>query len=149
MATEVILMDTVKDLGKEGDVVKVKDGYARNFLLPKKLAGPVTEGARRQLVKLQRERAAAAVEAAAAAKAAAAKLAGVSVTLAVKTSDGEHLYGSVGASDIASALAAQGFEIGREAIMLPEPIKELGVVDVNIRLDAGAEAAIKVWIVEE
>lgn len=149
MATEVILMDTVKDLGKEGEVVKVKDGYARNFLFPKKLAGPVTEVARRQLVKLQRERAAAAVEAAAAAKAAAAKLAGVSVTLAVKTSDGEHLYGSVGVSDIAAALKTQGHEIGREAIILEEPIKELGVVDVNIRLDAGAEATIKVWVVEE
>ncbi len=149
MATEVILMDTVKDLGKEGAVVKVKDGYARNFLFPKKLAAPVTEGTRRQLVKLQRERAAAAAAAAAVAKAAAAKLAGISVTLAAKTSDGEHLYGSVGATDIAAVLKAQGFEIGREAILLEEPIKELGVVDVNIRLDAGAEAMIKVWVVEE
>jgi len=149
MATEVILMDTVKDLGKEGAVVKVKDGYARNFLFPKKLAAPVTEGTRRQLVKLQRERAAAAAAAAAVAKSAAAKLAGISVTLAAKTSDGEHLYGSVGATDIAAVLKAQGFEIGREAILLEEPIKELGVVDVNIRLDAGAEAMIKVWVVEE
>jgi large subunit ribosomal protein L9 len=149
MATEVILMDTVKDLGKEGQIVKVKDGYARNFLFPKKLAAPVSEGTRRQLVKLQAVRAAAAAEAAAAAKAAAAKLAGVSVTLTAKTSDGEHLYGSVGAADIAAALVAQGFEIGREAVMLQEPIKELGVLDVNIRLDAGAEATIKVWVVEE
>jgi large subunit ribosomal protein L9 len=149
MAIEVILMDTVKDLGAEGKVVKVKDGYARNFLFPKKLAAPVTEGTRRQLMKLQRDRAAAAVAAAAAAKAAAAKLAGVSVTLAVKTSDGVHLYGSVSAADIAAALKAQGFEIGREAVEVPEPIKELGVFDVKIRLDAGAEAAIKVWVVEE
>ncbi len=149
MAIEVILMDTVKDLGAEGKVVKVKDGYARNFLFPKKLAAPVTEGTRRQLVKLQRDRASAAVASAAAAKAAAAKLAGVSVTLAVKTSDGVHLYGSVGAADIATALKAQGFEIGREAVEVPEPIKELGVFDVKIRLNAGAEAAIKVWVVEE
>jgi len=149
MAKEVILMDTVKDLGKEGQVVTVKDGYARNFLLPRKLAAPVTEGTRRQLVKLQRERAAAAAAAAAQAKAAAAKLAGVSVTLAVKTSDGEHLYGSVGAADIATALKAQGFDVGRDAITVPEPIKELGVFDVMVRLDAGAEAAIKVWVVEE
>ncbi len=149
MAIEVILMDTVKDLGAEGKVVKVKDGYARNFLFPRKLAAPVTEGTRRQLVKLQRDRAAAAVAVAAAAKAAAAKLAGVSVTLAVKTSDGVHLYGSVSAADIATALKAQGFEIGREAVEVPEPIKELGVFDVKIRLDAGAEATIKVWVVEE
>lgn len=149
MAIEVILMDTVKELGKEGEVVKVKDGYARNFLFPKKLAAPVTQGTRRQLVKLQQERAEAAAKAAEAAKEMVAKLDGVSVTLAVKTSDGEHLYGSVGAPDIAEALAAQGVEVGRDAVLLPEPIKELGVLDVTIRLDAGVETAIKVWVVEE
>lgn len=149
MATEVILMDTVKDLGKEGDILKVKDGYARNFLFPQKLAAPVTEGTRRQLVKLQRERAEAAAAAAAAAKEIADKLVGVSVTLTAKTSDGEHLYGSVGAADIAAALAEQGFDIPRDAIVLEEPIKALGVLDVTVRLDAGVEATIKVWIVEE
>jgi large subunit ribosomal protein L9 len=149
MATEVILMDAVKDLGKEGEVVKVKDGYARNFLFPKNLAAPVTEGTRRQLAKLQQERAEAAAKATEVARQTAAKLDGVSVTLTVKTSDGEHLYGSVGAADIVDALAAQGIDVAREAVVLPEPIKELGVLDVTIRLDAGVEAAIKVWVVEE
>ncbi len=149
MAKEVILMDAVKDLGKAGDVVTVKDGYARNYLMPRKLAAPVTEATRRQLAKLQRDRERAAREAAAAAAAAAEKLSGMSVTLAKKTSDGEHLYGSVGPADIAAALTAQGFEIARDKVDVPEPIRELGVFDVKIRLASGVEAAIKVWVVEE
>jgi len=149
MAKEVILMDTVKDLGVAGDVVTVKDGFARNFLLPRKLAAPVTEATRRQLAKLTREREAAARAVAAAAQALAGKLAGVSVTLAMKTSDGEHLYGSVGTADIASALKAQGFAIERDKIEVPGNIKELGVFDVKIRLADGVEATIKVWVVEE
>lgn len=149
MAKEVILMAAVKDLGREGDVVSVKDGFARNYLLPRKLAAPVTEVTRRQLAKIQRLRQSAERDAAAAAQVMAAKLSGVSVTLAMKTSDGEHLYGSVGAADIATALKAQSFEIARDAIDVPEHIKELGVFDAKIRLAAGIEATIKVWVVEE
>ncbi len=149
MAKEVILMDVVKDLGNAGDVVTVKDGYARNYLMPRKLAAPVTETTRRRLAKLQREREALAREAVAATVAVAAKLAGLSLTLAMKTSDGEHLYGSVGPVDIAAALKAQGFEVSRDQVDMPEHLRELGVFDVKIRLAAGAEAAIKVWIVEE
>ncbi len=149
MAKEVILMDAVKDLGKAGDIVTVKDGYARNFLLPRKLAASVTAATRRQLAKLQRDREAAAVEAAAAAAAVAQKLSGMSVTLAMKTTDGEHLYGSVNAAEITAALKAQGIEVERDKVQVPEPIRELGVFDINIRLDAGVEATIKVWVVEE
>lgn len=149
MAKEVILMDVVKDLGKEGDVVTVKDGYARNYLFPGKLAAPVTDATRRQLVKLQRDRAVAAQAAAVQAQALAAKMAGVSVTLAMKTSDGEHLYGSVGTTEIAAALKTQGFDVARDAINVPEHIKELGVFEAVIRLGAGVETTIKVWVVEE
>lgn len=149
MAKEVILMDTVKDVGIAGDVVTVKDGFARNYLFPRKLAAPVTEATRRQLAKLTRDREAQAREAQAQAQATVEKLAGISVTLAMKTTDGEHLYGSVGAADIASSLKAQGFAIERDKIEVPENIKELGVFDVKIRLAAGAETTIKVWVVEE
>lgn len=149
MAKDVFLMQTVASLGKEGDVVKVADGYARNFLFPRKLAAPVTEATRRQLAKLQREREAARRESAAQATAAAAKLAGVSVTLAVKTSDGEHLYGSVSVSDIAAALKTQGFDVDRSMVEIKDPIKELGVFEVKVRLLAETEATIKVWVVEE
>ncbi len=149
MATEVILMKTVESLGQEGGVVKVADGYARNFLFPRGLAAPVTDVTRRQLAKLQREREASRREALAAAGALAAALAEVSVTLPVKTSDGENLYGSVSAADIAAVLKMQGFEVERGAIEIPEPIKTLGVYEVKIRPAAEAEATIKVWVVEE
>jgi len=149
MATEVMLMQTIPDLGEEGTVVRVADGYARNFLLPRRLAELVTPAAQRRLVKLQQEREEANKALAAEAAAMAERLAGVSVTLAVKTSDGEHLYGSIGASEIVEALQAQGFTIDKQAVGIPDPIKELGVYEVKIILAAGQEATIKAWVVEE
>ncbi len=149
MAKEVILMETVKDLGNEGSVVTVKDGYARNYLFPRKLAAPVTAATRRLLVKLQRDRAAAAQELLTKAQLLAAKMANVSVTLAMKTSEGGHLYGSVGPAEVATALQAQGFEIARDAVEVPEHIKELGVFEAKVRLGAGVDVTVKVWVVEE
>ncbi len=149
MAKEVILMDKVKDLGDAGDIVTVKDGYARNYLLPRNLAAPVTDVTRRKLATLQRSREAAALEAVAAAKELAAKLQGVSLTLAMKTTDGEHLYGSVGVADVMAALKTQGFEMARDQIEVPENIRELGVFDVIVKLAADVQTTIKVWVVEE
>ncbi len=149
MATEVFLMADVANLGSEGEVVTVADGYARNYLLPKQLAAPVTEATRRRLVKLQGERVAAKLEATADARKRAKKLEGVSVTIAVKTVEGEKLYGSVGEVEIAAALKQQGFDIDRSQIGLAETIKELGVFEVIIKLQPEVDATIKAWIVEE
>ena len=149
MATEVMLMQTIPDLGTEGSVVRVAEGYARNFLLPRGLAELVTPAAQRRLEKLKREREEANKVLAAEAAALAGRLAGVSVTLAVKTSDGEHLYGSVGATEMVAALKAQGFSIEKQAIEIPDPIKELGVYEVTINLAADQTATIKAWVVEE
>jgi large subunit ribosomal protein L9 len=149
MATEVFLMADVANLGSEGEVVTVADGYARNYLLPKQLAAPVTEATRRRLVKLQGERVAAKLEATADARKQAKKLEGVSVTIAVKTVEGEKLYGSVGEVEIAAALKQQGFDIDRSQIGLSETIKELGVYEVIIKLQPEVDATIKAWIVEE
>lgn len=149
MATEVMLMETIADLGKEGSVVRVADGYARNFLFPRRLAELVTPAAQRRLVKLQREREEVSKVLMAEAGALVKRLEGVSVTLAVKTSDGEHLYGSVGVGDIAESLSGQGFTIDKSAIEIAEPIKELGVYDIKINLAAGQSATIKAWVVEE
>jgi large subunit ribosomal protein L9 len=149
MATEVFLMADVANLGSEGEVVTVADGYARNYLLPKQLAAPVTEATRRRLVKLQGERVAAKLEATADARKQAKKLEGVSVTIAVKTVEGEKLYGSVGEVEIAAALKQQGFDIDRSQIGLAETIKELGVFEVIIKLQPEVDATIKAWIVEE
>ena len=149
MATEIFLMADVADLGVEGDVVIVADGYARNYLIPKQLGAPVTDATKRKLAKIQREREIARAESMADAKKMAAKLEGVSVTIAVKTSEGEKLYGSVGEQEIADALKAQGTEIDRNLIDLESHIKELGVFDVKIKLHPDVEASVKVWIVEE
>ncbi len=149
MATEVFLMADVADLGVEGDVVTVADGYARNYLIPKQLGAPVTAATKRRLAKIQREREEARAAAIADAEALAKKLAGISVTIPVKTVEGEKLYGSVGEVEIAEALKVLGIEIDRHLIVLDEHIKELGVFDVAIKLQPEVEATVKVWIVEE
>jgi len=149
MATEIFLMANVDDLGVEGDVVTVADGYARNYLIPKKLGAPVTNSTTRQLAKIQKEREIALAVATADAKKMVAKLEGVSVTITVKTSEGEKLYGSVGELEIAEALKAQGIVIDKSLIVLESHLKELGVFDVTIQLHPEVATSIKVWIVEE
>jgi large subunit ribosomal protein L9 len=149
MATEVLLMSDVANLGREGDVVKVADGYARNYLLPKKLAAPVAEATRRKLAKIRQQREANREAELASARELAAKLQGVSVTIAVKTGTEDKLFGSVSAASITDAVTAQGIELPKHAIQLEHPIKELGVFDVKAKLHAEVEATIKVWVVEE
>jgi large subunit ribosomal protein L9 len=149
MAKEVLLMADVADLGKEGDVVTVSEGYARNYLLPQKLAAPVTEATRRRLAHLQRDRAKTREAELAACQALAAKLQTVSCTIAVKTGEGERLYGSVTAAEILRVLKEQGIELERQAVALEHPLKDLGVYDVPVKLHPQVETTIKVWVVEE
>jgi len=149
MVTEVLLMTDVKNLGDTGAVVKVSDGYARNFLFPQKLAAPVSAGMQRRLAKLQAEREASRKLAVDAARDLAAKLKEASCTLVVKASSEEHLYGSVAAADIAEALAKQGFNVDKSCIYLETPIKKLGVFDVMVKLHADVETTVRVWVVKE
>ncbi len=149
MAIELLLMDNVPDLGKEGDVVTVADGYARNYLLPKGLAEKVTPAARARLAKLQEKRAEERKQQLAAAKSLADKLANISCTITVKTGEEGKLYGSVTNSDIARALAEQDVEIDRHSIVIEEPIKELGVFDIKVKLHPELDTTVKVWIVGE
>jgi large subunit ribosomal protein L9 len=149
MATEVLLMADVPDLGAEGSVVNVADGYARNYLFPKKLAAPVTKGAHARLAVLRENREKARSEELAAARELAGRLSGCSCTIAVKTGTDEKMYGSVSNADIAQALEKQGMVIDRHKIELDAPLKELGVFDVRVKLRADVNATVKVWIVEE
>jgi len=146
---EVLLMNDVKDVGNAGDVVQVADGYARNYLFPKKLAEAVTQAARARLQKLQKEREVQRVAERAKMQSVADRLAGLSCTIAVKTAEHEKLYGSVTAVEIAENLKGQGVEIDREAIELESPIKALGVYTVPVRLAADLVVSLKVWVVEE
>ncbi len=149
MATEVLLLADVENLGKAGDVVKVADGYARNYLLPGDLAAPVSQHALRRLAKMRKEREELSRIQMAEAKDTAAKLVNVSVTIRAKTVDGTRLYGSVAAGDIVAALQeGNKIAVDKSQVVLAEPIKETGTFDVVIRLHPEVTPTIKVWIVE-
>lgn len=149
MATEVLLMADVADLGTAGDVVRVHDGYARNYLMPRKLAAPVTEGMRRQLVKLQERRVAQGKQELQLAQELANRLASASCTIPMKASSDQKLYGSVSAGDIAAVLKGQDLDVDKAQILLEAPIKELGVFSVPVKLHNEVQATLKVWVVEE
>ena len=150
MSMEILLLSDIPDLGQAGDVVKVADGYARNYLLPKDLAAPVSPHALKRLEKMRKEREELGRIQLAEAKDKAAKLANVSVTIRAKTVDGTRLYGSVQAADIVAALeAGNKVTVDKAQVDLPEPIKETGTFDVVIKLHPDVAPAIKVWVVEE
>lgn len=146
---EVILREDVKSLGKAGELVKVKPGYARNFLLPKGLAYEATEGNRKRIQAESKARVAKSAEERTAAEALAAKLGAVSVTLARKAGEGDRLFGSITAQDIADALAKQGFAVDKRKIELEHPIKSLGAHSVPLRLHHEVQAELRVTVVAE
>jgi len=146
---EVILREHVDHLGDRGEVVKVADGYARNYLLPRKLALLATEGNKRQIEAERVKFEAKESEQRKLAGAVAERLGTVEIVIARKVGDTEALYGSVTNADITEALGAKGFEIDRRTLQLAEPIKRLGEYDVPARLHRDVTATIKVKVVAE
>jgi large subunit ribosomal protein L9 len=147
MAVELILLEDVEDLGKAGEKVNVAPGYARNYLLPKGLAEKITPGALRQ-IEARRER----IEAKRKqdldnASALAAKIAETEITIPMQAGEDDQLFGSVTSHLIADALKEQGIEIESRKIKLEEPLKELGVFNVTIKLHSDVDATAKVWVV--
>lgn len=149
MSIEVLLMADVQNLGKEGSIVKVSDGYARNYLFPRKLAAPVSETTRRRLEKIKKQREAEEKAHIELLRDLAEKIKSVSVTIPAKIQEGTTIYGSVTAVDIVSVLEKHGVNIERKAILLENPIKALGTYDVKVNLGSGVESVVKVWVVEE
>jgi large subunit ribosomal protein L9 len=146
---EVILRDHVDNLGRRGEVVKVADGYARNYLLPRKLALIATPG---NLKQVERERVkfdAKEAEEKGAAEGIAAKMSGLEVVIARRVGETEALYGSVTSSDIADVLASRGFEVDRRKIGLREPIKKLGSYAVPVKLHRDVTVEVPVKVVAE
>jgi large subunit ribosomal protein L9 len=146
---EVILRHAVENLGKPGDVVKVKNGYARNYLLPHNLAYEATPG---NLKRIQQERdrlEAAEGQRRGSAQEIATKLEQVSLTFSARVGEEGKLFGSVTASDIAQQLEQQGFHIEKRQIDLHEPIKSLGVYRVPVRLHADVKPEIRVWVIKQ
>ena len=146
---EVILREHVDNLGRRGDLVKVADGYARNYLLPRKLALLATDGNKkvieREKVKFDVKEA----EEQKVAQAVADRLATVEIEIARKVGETDALFGSVTNADIADALAAKGFDIDRRKIQLHEPIKKIGEVEVPVKLHRDVVVKLKVKVVAE
>ena len=145
---ELILMADVEQLGRRGATVRVKDGYARNFLLPQQLAVVATDTNRAQAEAEVTRRAAAAAQTHAAAQEMQARLVDESVTVAVKTGPAGHLFGSVTSEDIARALGSAGFQITKKQIRLEAPIKALGEYDVPVRLHPDVPMTARVRVVK-
>ena len=149
MSKEVVLMADVQGLGAQGEVVRVAEGYARNYLLPRNLAAPVTEGTRRKLEKARKVREEQEVLELESAQGLVKSIEQVSCTIPVKTGEGGKLFGSVTVPDIVSALKAQGVEVDKHQVDLPEPIRELGVFNIPIKVHPKVQATLKIWVVEE
>ena len=146
---EIILRQAVENLGTTGDVVKVKSGYARNYLLPHGLAYEATPG---NLKRIQQERErleAAENQRRESAQSVAEKLEQVSLTFSARVGEEGKLFGSVTAADIAQQLEAQGFHLEKRQIDLHEPIKALGVYRVPIRLHADVKPEVRVWVIKQ
>lgn len=146
---DVILRTSVPNLGKAGDIVTVKDGYARNYLLPRNLAYVATEGNKRRLLAEQSQREKRHATEVSEARAVAARLEAISVTFTMKAGDGDKLFGSVTAADIAEKLSAEGFAVDKRQVELHEPLKSLGVFKVPIRLHSEVKPELRVWVVRE
>ncbi len=146
---KVILTDEVYGLGGRGEVVNVKDGYARNYLLPKQLAKEATTGNIAVVEQQKRKWAMLSQEEKKAAEELAGKLGKVEVTIEKKVGDSGTLYGSVTSNEIVSALEAQGFEVEKRQLELGEPIKTLGSHEVSIHLHREVSASITVTVIGE
>jgi large subunit ribosomal protein L9 len=146
---EVILREHVENLGKRGEIVKVADGFARNYLLPRKLALPATAGNRKHVERERKIMETREAQEKAGAEAIATRLATVDIAIARRVGDTEQLYGSVTAADIVDFLKSKGFEVDRRKLILPEPLKALGEFDVPLKLHREVTVPLKVKVVKE
>lgn len=146
---DVILRQAVENLGKPGDLVAVKSGYARNYLIPRGFALPATEGNKKRIEQQKARLEAAENERREAAQAIANRLEEVSLTFSARVGEEDKLFGSVTAADIAQQLHSQGFEmIEKRQIDLHDPIKSLGVYRVPVKLHADVKPEVRVWVIK-
>ena len=146
---EVILREHVDNLGRRGDVVKVTPGYARNFLLPRKLALAVTENNKRQIDREKKLAEARDMEEKSAAEAVAARIGALEIEIGRRVGENDTLYGSVTSADIAQALKDKGFDIDKRKITLAEPLKALGENTIPVKIHRDVTAQVKVKVVAE
>jgi len=146
---EVILREHVESLGRRGDIVKVAEGYARNYLLPRKLALAVTENNKKQIEREKKLAEARDVEEKGQADAIAARLAQIEIEIPRRVGENETLYGSVTTQDIAQALKDKGFDVDKRKIQLPEPLKALGESTIPVKIHREVVAQVKVRVIAQ
>lgn len=146
---DIILREHVEHLGARGEIVKVADGYARNYLLPRKLALLATEGNKKRVERERKIAEAREAEERAASEAIATRLSALELTFTRRVGETEQLYGSVTSGDIADALKAKGFDIDKRKILLPDALKALGEVTVPVKLHRDVTAQLKVTVAKE
>ena len=146
---KVILLKDIETLGSAGEVVEVKNGYGRNFLIPRNEALVATAANMAQFESRRKQQETLAERDRRAAEALAKKLEAESITAQVKVGEEDRLFGSVTAQNIAELLDEKGYEVDRRAIHLGDPIRELGVYNIEVRLHPEVAAAVKLWVVKE
>lgn len=146
---KVILLQNVDRLGKIGDIVNVKEGFARNFLIPQKKASIATDGNVKLQESLKKKKAVEEQKILAAAKALAEKMGGMSLTIHAQSGEEEKLFGSVSNDMIAKALADEGVTVDKKDVILDEPIKKLGVFQVTVKVHPEVKANLRVWVVKQ
>lgn len=144
---ELLLIHNVENLGRQGDIVEVRAGYALNFLLPQGLATIATDHHKRMVEKHREKLRAIEIEKLSEFRKLADELGQQSITIEANANDEGHLYGSVGAHEIVDSLKAAGFTMATDQIRLEGPLKELGLYTVKVHLHAEVDAAVKVWVV--
>ncbi|WP_419161241.1 50S ribosomal protein L9 [Candidatus Palauibacter sp.] len=146
---EVILRKDVADLGLAGEMVSVRPGYARNYLIPQGIALAANEGNRRRFEEERRQIEQSAAREREAATQLASELEGRSITFVRRAGEGGRLFGSVTSADIAEELEKEGVSLDRRVIRMDDPIKDLGVYDIPLRIHPDVEPALKVWVIAE
>lgn len=146
---KVILRQNFEQLGQLGDIVEVKDGYARNYLIPKKIVYPATEGYLKTLEEEKKQLARRQQKELRTAEKLATELGKVSLTIPMKVGEEGKLFGAVTAQMIADQLSEKGFQVDKRKIILEDQIKSEGVYDVEVKLHSSVTAKVKVWVVPE
>lgn len=146
---KVILLEDIDRVGKAGDTVLVKDGFARNFLLPKNKAKEATPGNMKMLEVLKKKQLEEERKKLDAAKALGEKISNLSLTISAQAGEEEKLFGSVSNDTIAGALGEEGITIDKKDIILDEPIKKLGAYQVSVKIHPEVKASLRVWVVKK
>lgn len=146
---EIILSKNIEKLGRVGDVVKVKDGYARNYLLPRNLGVAATSGNIKKIAQLKAKEAALYQERKNEAQALAEKISKISITIAVEVNDLEKLYGAVTETEILNGLEQEGYTFERSQLIIEKPVEELGIFEIGINLHPEVKGKFRLWVTKK